>query len=78
MILSIVIMVAVNIVGQIIIAGEGPAACLGFIVLPIFGCVVAWITVSFSMKFSKSKTMNLEIQQDSKSHVESEDSENPL
>lgn len=73
--LSVVIMVAVNIVGQVIIAGEGTAACLGFIVLPILGCVVAWITVSISKKFCKPKTPDPEIQPDSNSYAESENSE---
>ena len=73
--LSIVIMVAVNIVGQVIIAGEGTAACLGFIVLPIWGCVVAWITVSISKKFCGPRIPDPEIQPDSNSYTESENSE---
>ena len=74
--LSVVIMVAVNIVGQVIIAGEGTAACIGFILLPILGCAVAWITVSISKKFCRPKATDLEIQPDSNSQVESENSEN--
>ena len=74
--LSVVIMVAVNIVGQVIIAGEGPGACCGFILLPVLGCVVAWITVSISKKFCRPKTPDPEIQPDSNSQAESENSEN--
>ena len=74
--LSVVIMVVVNIVGQMIIAGEGPAACLGFIVLPIYGCLVAWITVGVSKKFSRSKIVDKDMQPDSNSEVESQNSEN--
>ena len=73
--ISVVIMVVVNIIGQVIIAGEGPAACLGFIVLPILGCVVAWITVSISKKFCRPKIPDPEIQPDSNSYAESENSE---
>jgi hypothetical protein len=74
--LSVVIMVVVNIVGQMIIAGEGPAACLGFIVLPIYGCVVALIAVSVSNKFCRSKIVDKDIQLKSNSNVESQSSEN--
>ena len=74
--LSAVIMEVVNIVGQLIIAGEGPAACLGFIVYPILGCVVAWITVSISKKFCRPKATDLDIQPDSNPDVESQSSEN--
>ena len=68
---SVVIMVAVNIVGQVIIAGGGPGACIGFIFLPILGCAVAWITVIVSRKFCKSKATDPDIQPDSNSYAES-------
>ena len=67
--LSIVIMVGVNIVGQVIIAGEGPGACVGFILLPILGCVVALITVSVS------KIVDKDIQPDNNSDVKSQNVE---
>ena len=74
--ISVVIMVSVNIVGQMIIAGEGPAACLGFILLPFLGSVVAWITVSISKKFCRPGIPDPEIQPDSNSYVESQNSDN--
>lgn len=73
---SIAIMVAVNFVGQVIIAGEGPGACVGFILLPILGCAVAWITVSVSRKFCRSKIVDKDIQLNRNSNVESQNSEN--
>jgi len=73
--LSIVIMVGVNIVGQVIIAGEGPGACVGFILLPILGCVVALITVSVSKKFYRPKIVDKDIQPDNNSDVKSQNVE---
>jgi hypothetical protein len=74
--LSIVIMLAVNFIGQVIIAGEGPGACAGFIVLPFLGCTIAWITVIVSKMLCKPKATDLDIQPDSNSNVESQNSEN--
>ena len=74
--LSIVIMVIVNFVGQVIIAGEGPGACVGFFLLPILGCLVALVTVSVSKEFCSNNATDPIIQPDNNSNVESQKSEN--
>ena len=49
-IFAVILMFFVNIGAQIIIAGEGPGACVGFVGLPILGVMVAMITDSFAQK----------------------------
>ena len=47
---SIIIMFFINIIAQILIAGGGEGAIAGFVLLPIYGAVVASIVHSFSIK----------------------------
>lgn len=35
----------VNIVGQILIAGGGQGACVGFVGLPLYGLIISWLTL---------------------------------
>jgi len=35
----------VNIVAQILIAGGGPGACVGFVVFPVYGLIISWLTL---------------------------------
>ena len=51
--IGIVLMLIANIVGQIYIAGGGPGACCGFIALPSYGALVAWITVRIANKIHR-------------------------
>lgn len=52
---AILIMWAANIFGQIIIAGGGPAAFVGFFILPIYGILLAWLSVTIANKISHKK-----------------------
>ncbi len=38
----------VNIVGQIIIAGGGPGACVGCVAFPLCGLAVSWLTLTIA------------------------------
>ena len=46
-------MLIANIVGQIYIAGGGPCAFVGFFILPLYGALVAWITVRIANKIHR-------------------------
>ena len=35
----------INIVAQILIAGGGPGACAGFVVFPLCGLLISWLTL---------------------------------
>ena len=41
---AVFIMLLTNIVAQIIVAGEGPGACVGFVALPLYGVGASWLT----------------------------------
>jgi hypothetical protein len=40
-----VLMLVVNFVAQVLLAGGGPGACAGLLVLPFYGLVVSWLTL---------------------------------
>jgi len=52
---GVILMAVVNFVAQTIIAGEGPGACVGFIVLPCYGGVVACLAAAISKKLWGAK-----------------------
>lgn len=39
---------AIDIIAQIVIAGDGPGACVGFVVFPVFGLVISWLTLKLA------------------------------
>ena len=41
---------AIDIVAQIIIAGGGPGACVGFFVFPLYGLVISWLTLKLASR----------------------------
>lgn len=41
-------MLLANIVGQIVVAGGGPGACVGMVALPAYGMLMAWVSLSVS------------------------------
>lgn len=41
-------MLLANIVGQIVVAGGGPGACVGMVALPTLGMMLALVSLSFS------------------------------
>ena len=41
---------AVNIVGQIVLAGGGPGACAGFFVFPLIGWLASQLTLAFTAR----------------------------
>ena len=43
LIVAVLAMLFANIVAQIVIAGDGPGACVGFVLLPTLGIVVSLI-----------------------------------
>jgi hypothetical protein len=47
---GVILMAVVNFVAQTIIAGDGAGACVGFIVLPCYGGVVACLAAAISKK----------------------------
>jgi len=53
--MGVVLMLCANVVGQIIIAGEGPGACVGFFILPLYGALAAWITVCISNSIRRKR-----------------------
>lgn len=52
---AIISMFIINFVAQVVIAGEGPGACAGAIILPFYGVIVAWICVSLSLRKTNEK-----------------------
>jgi len=40
--------IVVNIVGQIVLAGGGPGACVGFFAFPLYGGLISWLTLKFA------------------------------
>jgi hypothetical protein len=44
LIVAIIIMLVINFVAQVLIAGEGPGACVGLVALPYLGCIVVLVT----------------------------------
>lgn len=52
-IVAVIVMVIANFVSQIIIAGGGLIACIGFFIMPVFGILSAWITVWLTLLISK-------------------------
>jgi len=42
---GVLAMLFANIFGQIIIAGEGPGACVGFVILPVYGVGVSLVSI---------------------------------
>jgi hypothetical protein len=43
---AIVIMSVANIISQIVIAGGGPGACVGAVIMPLLGILMVWGVVS--------------------------------
>jgi hypothetical protein len=59
---AICFMFIINLIAQVIIAGEGPGACAGAVVLPLYGVIIAWICVRLSSrKTNNNKQHNCSI-----------------
>lgn len=50
---GIILMLFANVFGQMFIAGEGPAAGIGFIGLPLYGVIAAIVTVKIKLRKDK-------------------------
>jgi len=50
-----VLMFVVNVVAQIVVAGEGPGACAGALVLPLCGLFVSWATLKMTKHLGRPR-----------------------
>ena len=41
---------AINIIAQIVIAGGGPGACVGFVAFPLYGLAISWLTLRLARR----------------------------
>jgi hypothetical protein len=43
-----VLMFIVNFIAQVLLAGGGPGACVGAVVLPLYGLAASWLTLKLA------------------------------
>jgi uncharacterized membrane protein YeaQ/YmgE (transglycosylase-associated protein family) len=68
---GVILMAVVNFVAQTIIAGEGAAGCLGFILLPCWGAVVASLAATISKKLWEPRGSDVGTKANNDSEVKS-------
>jgi hypothetical protein len=46
-----VLMFIVNFVAQVLLAGGGPGACAGAVILPLYGLAASWLTLRLAGRY---------------------------
>ncbi len=54
-----VLMFIICIVAQIVIAGGGPGACVGIVVLPLYGYLVSWAALAVARRLEHNRNGRL-------------------
>lgn len=55
-------MLLANVLGQLVVAGEGPAFCVGFVILPFWGILVAYVSIIIRGKIKGPATIEAKLQ----------------